>query len=140
MKGTLDYKKETGWVIRYKPSLIGILPADNKEKIIPLHPNYVDVRWDEKTIGMSVEFEKTDIMVNVKDGVTIETVGKITKIEESTPDLSAEEKNNKITRLEVIDETGRAYVKYFDGSLELSYQDEGRTLKIFIRTSQLKKQ
>ena len=118
MKGTLDYKKETGWVIRYKPSLIGISPADNKEKIIPLHPNYV----------------------NVKDGVTIETVGKITKIEESTPDLSAEEKNNKITRLEVIDETGRAYVKYFDGSLELSYQDEGRTLKIFIRTSQLKKQ
>ena len=39
---------------------------------------------------------------------------------------------NKISRVEVIDENGRSYVKYFDGECELSYQDEGKTLKIFI--------
>lgn len=43
---------------------------------------------------------------------------------------------SKVDRFEVIDETGRAYVK---GSIygtpvkvELSYQDDGRTLKVFI--------
>lgn len=39
---------------------------------------------------------------------------------------------NKLSRVEVIDENGRSYIKYFDGECELSYQDEGRTLKIFI--------
>lgn len=38
---------------------------------------------------------------------------------------------NKVDRFEVIDETGRAYVR--EGvSIELSYQDEGRTLKAFL--------
>ena len=37
----------------------------------------------------------------------------------------------KVTRFEVIDETGRAYVKY-DVKVEMSYQDEGRTLKVFL--------
>ena len=45
---------------------------------------------------------------------------------------NSESENNKISRLEVIDDNGRSYVKYFDGECELSYQDEGRTLKIFI--------
>lgn len=43
---------------------------------------------------------------------------------------------SKVNRIEVIDETGRAYVK---GSIygapvkvELSYQDDGRTLKVFV--------
>lgn len=44
--------------------------------------------------------------------------------------------NNKVDRLEVIDGTGRAYVKgSIYGSpikLELSYQDNGRTLKVFV--------
>ena len=36
-----------------------------------------------------------------------------------------------ISRFEVIDETGRVYVR--EGvSVELSYQDEGRTLKAFL--------
>lgn len=42
---------------------------------------------------------------------------------------------NKVTRFEVIDHTaggeGRAYVKH-DVSVELSYQDDGRTLKVFV--------
>ena len=46
-------------------------------------------------------------------------------------------KPEKVDRFEVIDDTGRAYVK---GSIygspvkvELDYQDEGRTLKVFVR-------
>jgi hypothetical protein len=41
----------------------------------------------------------------------------------------------KVTRFEVIDETGRAYVKHHV-EIELSYQDDGRTLKVFVRPRQ----
>ena len=49
----------------------------------------------------------------------------------------------QVDRFEVIDETGRAYVKgsiYGSPvSVELSYQDEGRTLKVFVsKREQLK--
>ena len=39
-----------------------------------------------------------------------------------------------VRRVEVIDETGRAYVKYLseDQVVWLSYQDDGQTLKVFI--------
>lgn len=41
----------------------------------------------------------------------------------------------EVNRVEVIDETGRAYVKWEDKlDVELSYQDSGRTLKIFIKS------
>jgi len=40
--------------------------------------------------------------------------------------------NSKVTRFEVIDENGRVYVAK-DCKVELSYQDDGRTLKIFIK-------
>jgi len=41
---------------------------------------------------------------------------------------------NKINRLEVIDQTGRAYVHYLSEkeSVRYSLQDDNRTLKIFI--------
>jgi len=39
--------------------------------------------------------------------------------------------NQTVTRFEVIDENGRVYVAK-DCKLELSYQDDGRTLKVFI--------
>lgn len=42
---------------------------------------------------------------------------------------------NKITRLEVIDATWRAYVNRNISSIELSPQDNGKTLKIFINNS-----
>jgi hypothetical protein len=38
----------------------------------------------------------------------------------------------KITRVEIIDETGRSYVKRDISGLEVQLQDDGRTLKIFI--------
>ena len=38
----------------------------------------------------------------------------------------------KVTRFEVIDETGRTYRRH-GVEVELSYQDDGRTLKVFVR-------
>ena len=48
----------------------------------------------------------------------------------------AEEKLGKVNRLEVIDETGRGYVRYFKEGEKLTYsfQDDDRTLKIFVGT------
>ncbi len=45
-----------------------------------------------------------------------------------------QEDNNtsKVTRVEVVDETGRVYSKW-DCKIELSYQDDGRTLKVFVK-------
>lgn len=44
-------------------------------------------------------------------------------------------KDQTLTRFEVIDENGRVYVKnsLYNCQLELSYQDDGRTLKVFIK-------
>jgi hypothetical protein len=39
---------------------------------------------------------------------------------------------SKITRFEVIDKTGRVYVNN-NCNIELSYQDDNRTLKVFIK-------
>ena len=46
----------------------------------------------------------------------------------------AKEKLAKVNRLEVIDETGRGYVRYFKEGERLQYQfqDDGQTLKIFV--------
>jgi hypothetical protein len=38
----------------------------------------------------------------------------------------------KVTRVEVIDEYGRRYTKH-NCKVELSYQDDGRTLKVFVK-------
>ena len=44
--------------------------------------------------------------------------------------------NNRLTRVEVIDEKGRSYVNWNkNNKIELSYQDDDRTLKIFINDS-----
>jgi hypothetical protein len=40
-----------------------------------------------------------------------------------------------VTRVEVIDNSGRAYVNHEVGHVEISYQDGGRTLKLFISNS-----
>ena len=39
---------------------------------------------------------------------------------------------DKITRIEVIDEIGRALVRR-DVKVEISIQDDGRTMKVFVR-------
>ena len=47
-------------------------------------------------------------------------------------------KVDKVTRVEVIDETGRAYIKYLDDDQEVvcGLQDDERTLKVFINRKQ----
>ena len=40
-----------------------------------------------------------------------------------------------VTRVEVIDKSGRAYFNCYCCHVEISYQDEGRTLKLFISNS-----
>ena len=41
----------------------------------------------------------------------------------------------QITRIEVIDENGRSYVNWEnDNDITTSYQDDGRTLKVFVNT------
>jgi hypothetical protein len=42
-------------------------------------------------------------------------------------------KDQTVTRFEVIDENGRAYTRPYC-KVELSYQDDGRTLKVFINS------
>ena len=39
----------------------------------------------------------------------------------------------KITRVEVIDNAGRSYSKWDVTDVEIHFQDEGRTLKIFLK-------
>lgn len=41
-------------------------------------------------------------------------------------------KEDKITRVEIIDDTGRVYSKW-GVSIELDFQDQGRTLKVFVK-------
>lgn len=59
----------------------------------------------------------------------------MTDIHELALEMAAE-KLAKVTRLEVIDETGRGYVRYFKTGERLTYQfqDDDRTLKIFVNT------
>lgn len=40
----------------------------------------------------------------------------------------------KVTRVEVIDDSGRAYTQYDLKDVMLATQDNGRTLKIFVRS------
>jgi hypothetical protein len=49
--------------------------------------------------------------------------------------LITQDQLNLISRFEVIDETGRVYVKYINNNEELypELQDDGRTLKVFLR-------
>ena len=52
-----------------------------------------------------------------------------------TPTVYEETKMTRITRVEVIDENGRSYVNWKeDNDITLSYQDDGRTLKVFVNT------
>lgn len=44
---------------------------------------------------------------------------------------------SKVTRLEVIDNKGRAYTKWDIESVKASLQDDDRTLKLFIRYEDL---
>ena len=58
-----------------------------------------------------------------------ECVGFIDGYEKCQQDM---DDTSKVTRFEVIDTNGRVYQKW-NCNVELSYQDDGRTLKVFIK-------
>lgn len=43
--------------------------------------------------------------------------------------------HEQVTRVELIDNSGRAYVKYGVGDVVTALQDNGRTLKLFLRST-----
>ncbi len=47
-----------------------------------------------------------------------------------------QDKLKTVTRVEVIDGEGRSYVKYGIEDIELSFQDNDTTLKIFLKTKE----
>lgn len=54
--------------------------------------------------------------------------------EEAADQLAAPVGETGVTRFEVIDETGRVFTRW-NTSIQLSYQDDGRTLKVFVEKS-----
>ena len=40
---------------------------------------------------------------------------------------------NRVTRVEVIDDDGRSYMEYNAEAVQISIQDDGRTLKVFLK-------
>lgn len=53
--------------------------------------------------------------------------------------MKPSKKVEEVNRVEVIDDSGRAYVKWEDWlNVDLSYQDNGKTLKIFVTTEDTK--
>ena len=44
--------------------------------------------------------------------------------------------HEKVTRVEVIDETGRVYVRYGATNVVTALQDNGRTLKVFLNVEE----
>ena len=42
----------------------------------------------------------------------------------------------EITRVEIIDSTGRAYTQYNVAEVQMSIQDDGRTMKIFLKNEE----
>lgn len=48
--------------------------------------------------------------------------------------IELQDKLKKVTRFEVIDENGRSYTKFNVEEVEFVFQDDGRTLKMFLKT------
>lgn len=64
-------------------------------------------------------------------GSSISTIGKELFVKGYTQCQEDMTNNVKVTRFEVIDESGRVCTRH-NCKVELSYQDDGRTLKVFL--------
>jgi hypothetical protein len=115
------HKTKSGWSVLYQPNL-----PDTTWTTISLHQD----DWDDlfmypDNYQEEIEFE---IFQN-EDGVRY---ARLIPFEGFVRDIT-----NKVTRFEVIDHTpngeGRVYVKRDLKEIEISYQDDGRTLKIFLK-------
>lgn len=128
MKGTLHETQE-GWVVRFNKK--------TKTEMLGYHDYKIKPVYDELPVQYNdIDDNLFDIRENKEVNFEIRTV-----IIDDLASLHSEDmkyakliniEKNKLSRVEVIDENGRSYVKYFEGECELSYQDDGRTLKIFI--------
>lgn len=95
--------------------------------------NTLDEQIDKTLINILL-----DMSYNIEAYGFIDSKSYLTDLKQEIANLMEQSNNraNKVDRFEVIDETGRVYVR---GSIygtpvkiELSYQDEDRTLKVFV--------
>lgn len=117
MKGKLKYT-DKGWFIEYIAE-----PAGENVWIETLPVSVVDVSTGNLHHDKEVEFKKVIAPFDVNGINDVQYCAQIIN-----------ESKTLISRLEVIDnKTGRLFTKYFKGSIKIEYQDEGKTLKIFIK-------
>jgi hypothetical protein len=74
-------------------------------------------------------------MATTKEFMSKETLDEFFDLHDDDDFIDGDSDNSKVTRFEVIDENGRVYTKH-NCTLELSYQDNSRTLKVFIKNKQ----
>ena len=117
MNGKLKHV-EAKWLIQYD--------NNNLFKEIVIHPDQVEEveKGFDKAKEYNVDFCLSYI---VEHRLYCGTISK-----SSFPDFDVLILQEGVTRFEVIDETGRVYSKW-GVSIELSYQDDNKTLKAFIK-------
>jgi hypothetical protein len=141
IKGKL-HKTDNGWVVMFNKKLEHQMVGYHDYKTttvydqLPLHPDDVNQINEDSQVFDNIE-SRIATWPDVNFEIVSVYVEPSTSIHSNRGDDVTYAKlipnnENKLSRVEVIDEKGRSYVKYFDGECELSYQDEGRTLKIFI--------
>jgi hypothetical protein len=79
---------------------------------------------------LSLAFDTYNTLVQDAYAAKVELEDYTNVVNNTIPDRRIRDKT--INRFEVIDETGRVIVKY-GVSVELLYQDDGRTLKVVLR-------
>ena len=76
-----------------------------------------------------LQYNKGDIMIERHSIESIrEEIKDITNVEQRVEEI----RQNIINRIEIIDENGRAYVKYNIEKLDFSLHDDNHTLKVFV--------
>lgn len=90
-----------------------------------MHLHHIDKKW---VIQAMEEYAEQQVKATVKyyNGEPVEEYAKEKSEKPIIPKLL-----DNVTRLEVIDKQGRVYSQW-NCTIELSYQDDGKTLKIFV--------
>ena len=102
---------------------------DDSIKAINIAQKRIDVDGMNDT-DLSLAFDTYNTLVQDAYAARTELEDHTHAVNNTTPDRRIRDKT--INRFEVIDETGRVIVKY-GVSVELLYQDDGRTLKVVLR-------
>jgi hypothetical protein len=95
-------------------------------------------KWTDRDIITAIEKFRDSKIISSLDDILYQMEESLPYVSDDFqigPDGAYEHNDSIVNRIEVInhiDGIGREYVKYFEGSLELSYQDNGKTLKIFL--------